>query len=330
MNDKINYRSEIIFLYDVTNSNPNGDPFNANRARIDEETGYCLVTDVRLKRTIRDYIDNNPKYSDGYDIFIKEVPNEDGANKNMKARLKDFLPNPNKVFENVKKAEAEGKKAILKSCFDIRTFGGVMPVDIKIKDKKDKDKSKSDKGSITITGPTQFGIGKSLHPVRENLISLSLTMATKDESKTGSLAEGGKPGIKYGLIGFHGVINENVAKETLMDERDVDVLLKGIWEGTRNLLTTSKKGHMPRLLIKVDYTDGYFVGDLLDRVSLDSKGKESAAFDSPKDYSVDVTELNSALKKADGLGYLAKVSVLKDDFLELSDEIYNAEALKIK
>ena len=330
MNDKINHRSEIIFLYDVTNANPNGDPFNANRARVDEETGYCLVTDVRLKRTIRDYINNHPKYSDGYNIFIKEVSNEDGTNKNMKARLKDFLPNPDKVFENVKKAEAEGKKAILRSCFDIRTFGGVMPVDISIKDKKDKNKSKSDKGSITMTGPTQFGIGKSLHPVRENLISLSLTMATKDESKTGSLAEGGKPGIKYGLIGFHGVINENVAKETLMTEKDVDVLLKGVWEGTRNLLTTSKKGHMPRLLLKVDYTDGYFVGDLLDRISLKSKDKEPVAFDSPKDFTVNVEELNAALKKSEELGHLAKVSVLKDNNLELTEEIYKAEELKLK
>lgn len=327
MKNKIKHRSELVFLYDVTNANPNGDPFNANRARIDEETGVCLVTDVRLKRTIRDYIDKHPKKTDGNEIFIKEVSNEDGTNKNMKVRFKDFLPNPNKVFENVKKAEIEGKELVLESCFDIRTFGAVIPIDVKV---KDKNKSKSDKGSITLTGPTQFGIGKSLHPVRENLISLSLTMATKDESKTGSLAEGGKPGIKYGLIGFHGVINENAALDTQMTQSDTSVLLNAMWNGTLNLLTTSKKGHMPRLLLKVDYTDAYFVGDLLDRISLDSKGKEPVSFDSPKDFAVNVSELNEALKKAEKLGHLAKVSLLKDDKLELSEEIYQAEDLNLK
>ena len=295
MSTDIKHRSELIFLYDVSYANPNGDPLDGNRPRMDEETGHCLVTDVRLKRTVRDFLlrEGFNGDNDKGDIFIRD---EDGMPVSGAQRAKSY----------------EDKDEFREKFIDVRLFGGVSAVG---------------KKKFNLTGPVQFGIGKSLHQVKENFIK-----------GTGAFAGEGKKqktfreeyNITYGLIAFHGVINENAAKETDLTSDDVDWLLKGVWQGTKDLLSRSKKGHMPRLLLKVDYTDGYFVGDLLDRISLDSKGKEPVAFDSPKDYSMDVSELNAALKKSEELGHLAKVSVLKDDFLELSEDIYNAEDLKLK
>lgn len=296
MSTEIKHRSEIIFLYDVSYANPNGDPLDANRPRIDEETFHCLVTDVRLKRTIRDFLLENGfdgKSGNG-DIFIRD---EDGMPVTGAQRSKHY----------------NDKDEFKEKFIDVRLFGGVSAVE---------------KKKFNLTGPVQFGIGKSLHPVKENFIKGTGAFATKEGAQQKTFRE--EYNITYGLIAFHGVINENAARNTGLKQDDVDWLLKGVWQGTKDLLSRSKKGHMPRLLLKIDYTNGYFVGDLLDRLKLDSKGKEEQAFDSPKDFAVNVSELNQALKKAEKLGHLHAVSVLKDDNLELSEEIHKAQELELK
>src|SRR3989337_3902464 len=85
-NNIIKNRSEILFLYDVANANPNGDPVDENKPRIDEETGRNIVTDVRLKRTIRDYLHEQK----GKEVFIREIRKEDGNLKTKEDRLNDF------------------------------------------------------------------------------------------------------------------------------------------------------------------------------------------------------------------------------------------------
>jgi len=295
MSTDIKHRSELIFLYDVSYANPNGDPLDGNRPRMDEETGHCLVTDVRLKRTVRDFLirEGFDGTSDKGDIFIRD---EDGMPVTGAQRSKSY----------------NDKNEFKEKFIDVRMFGGVSAVE---------------KKKFNLTGAVQLGMGKSLHPVHENFIKGTGAFATKVGAEQKTFRE--EYNITYALVAFHGVINENAAKETGLTLEDVDWLLKDVWQGTKDLLSRSKKGHMPRLLVKVDYTDGYFIGDLLDRISLDSKGKEPVAFDSPKDYSVNVTHLNAALKKAEKLGHLTKVSVLKDDFLELSEDIYKSEQLEL-
>src|SRR3989304_1232950 len=87
MTETIKNRSEILFLYDVTNANPNGDPVDENKPRIDEETGRNIVTDVRLKRTIRDYL----KDFKGKEIFVREISDDEGNIQDAKQRAEDFL-----------------------------------------------------------------------------------------------------------------------------------------------------------------------------------------------------------------------------------------------
>lgn len=342
-NTTIENRSELLFLYDVKYANPNGDPMDVNRPRMDEDSMKCLVTDVRLKRTIRDYIDTslNSEQKKGNEIFIKEIIKEDGNTASVKDRIREVSKNAK--TKNLK----EIKKFILDNFIDTRLFGATYPVELskeKIKKEEEteeieddnaepKKKEKEAKDSITLTGPVQFNIGSSLHKVKEVPFNLSLVMASGEGKKTGSLAEGGKKTIKYGLIGFHGVINEVASKLTQLSQEDVELLLKGMWVGTKELLTTSKKGHMPRLLIKVNYQPGFFIGDLLELINIvnknNSKGEqiEDEQIESVSDYILNTKALNEVLKKHKGK--IISIQVKKDDRLELSEPIFNSSELII-
>lgn len=332
--ETIKNRSELLFLYDVKDGNPNGDPMAGNRVRFDEESKKCLVTDLRLKRTVRDYLMNYKNQP----IFIREVKNDEGYVSTVKDLLNLVLPD--KTFNSTQEAEKEGRKLILEKFTDIRLFGGTIPLAVKVKKKAKKakgvadtnedKKEEEDKGSITMTGPVQFSIGRSLHQVRENNMGLSMTIATKEKSKTGSLAPEGRKTIYYGLIGFHGVINENAAKHTGLTDKDVKLLLEGIWEGTRNLLTQSKKTHMPRLLIKIDYKNSFFIGDLLERIKLqpvpvNEKKKKEDEFQDISEFIIDVSELNRVLES--NMSKIENVWVKKDERANLSTNVLNQKDL---
>ncbi len=229
MTETIRNRSEILFIYDIRDGNPNGDPLDENKPRIDEETGINLVTDVRLKRTIRDYL-NNFK---GSEIFVREIIYDEQNRyiQDGKKRAKDF---------------GEDAKRILNECIDVRLFGGVIPL------KED---------SITYTGPVQFKMGRSLHRVTMKHIKGTGAFASKEGSKQATFRE--EDILPYSLILFYGIINENAAKHTGLSEEDVKLLLEGLWNGTKSLISRTKAGQVPRLLLKVNYSkENYHIGDL--------------------------------------------------------------------
>jgi len=143
-------RSEVLFLYDVVNSNPNGDPVDENKPRIDEETGKNIVTDVRLKRTIRDYLHD---YKNN-DIFVLEIRDKDGKLKTKEDRLKDFNNDP---------------EAIINECIDIRLFGATTAVEGQ---------------TMALTGPVQFKYGVSLHKVDLTYIKGTTVMPSQADKKT--------------------------------------------------------------------------------------------------------------------------------------------------
>lgn len=329
--EPIKNRSEIVFLYDIKLNNPNGDPMNGNAPRIDEETGKCLVTDVRLKRTVRDYLYEKYKGIDGKDIFIREIVKEDGTLKDVKTRSKDFiLPNneeakDNDIIQNYidKKLKSEekkkhkqlllsnAKKNILDQCIDIRLFGGTLAQDIL----EDKNKRGD---SITFTGPVQFGMGFSLNKVQQKSIAHSFVMASGEDKSAGSQAE--ENIIKYGLFGFHGVINENAASNTNLSDEDIKELLDGLWNGTKNLLTRSKKGQMPRLLLKIDYKPGFFIGDLVEKLKLvPNQGINEDDYSDIQDFTIDTTELIKSLRKHKN--NIVAITVQVDDRVKLTTDI---------
>lgn len=271
-------KSELLFLYDVKDANPNGDPLDENKPRIDEETGQNIVTDVRLKRTIRDYFFDYKGYNgeDGKDIFVREIETEPGKIQDGKTRAKDF----------------SGKKdEILKNCIDVRLFGGTIPLD---------------KASITLTGPVQFKMGRSLHPVVMKHIQGTGAFASKGGAKQATFRE--EDILYYSLISFHGIINPAAAKYAHTTEEDVRLLIEGIWEGTKNLISRSKFGHMPRFLLKINYNSPrFFIGDLDRQISAKLKS------DMPAEQLRDISELQ------------LDVSLLKTCFSQYKQNISSVE-----
>ncbi|MCK8827887.1 type I-B CRISPR-associated protein Cas7/Csh2 [Natroniella acetigena] len=263
----VDKRSELVFLYDIKDANPNGDPLDQNKPRIDEETGINLVTDVRLKRTIRDYLYDYKDYNGEAekDIFVREIENDDGSIQDGKARAKDFKEDPDKVLEG---------------CIDVRLFGGVIPLS---------------GDSITYTGPVQFQMGRSLHSVELKYIKGTGAFASSSGKSKKTFRE--EYVVPYSLIGFYGIVNENAAQETDLTEEDAKLLIEGIWKGTKNLITRSKVGQIPRLLLKVTYSEeNFFIGELKHYIKLDSDKREEEIRD-VEDYQLDLTMLLDVLEK---------------------------------
>ena len=336
--ETIKNRSEIVFLYDIKLNNPNGDPMNGNSPRVDEETGKCLVTDVRLKRTVRDYLFEKYQGEGNKDIFIRQIV-ENGYTKDVKTRSKDFIvannsdEKENEIIQNYidKKLKSDekkkhkqpfldnAKKNILSKCIDIRLFGGTLAQDI-IEDKNHRG------DSVTFTGPVQFGMGISLNKVQQKSIAHSFVMASGNEKTAGSQAE--ENIIKYGLFGFHGVINENAAANTHLSNKDVVELLDGLWNGTKNLLTRSKKGQMPRMLIKIDYQPGFFIGDLVEKLTLvPNQGVNEEDYSDVTDFTINTDNLISTLRKHKDK--IVDISVSLDDRIKLTTDI-SVEEFKSK
>jgi CRISPR-associated protein Csh2 len=308
MKEIIKKRSEILFIYDVTDANPNGD-VDENKPRIDEETGYNIVTDVRLKRTIRDYLHDFKEQ----EIFVREERDNEGALK-TKEDIYETYGSPDEV---------------IKRCIDIRLFGGTFALkkrDDKKKKTEEAEEEKPTERAFALTGPVQFKFGRSLHRIGEPTFVRGTTVMPSQEKKgAGTFWE--TYILPYSLIAFYGIINENAAKDTGLTEKDVELLLDGIWNGTKNLITRSKVGQIPRLLLQVIYKEkNYHIGELDHRIKLvknnpNQKDEEIRRIDEIK---LDVTELADVLEK--NKDKIEKIRYKKDKYLEI---IKNGKTIEI-
>lgn len=270
---EVKNRSEIIFLYDVKDNNPNGDPLNENKPRIDEETGINYVTDVRLKRTIRDFISKKYNQNPPNRIFMLGERKEDNTLKSIKDITHEFSS-----IEDIRN-----------SCIDIRLFGGTIAV------KSDK-KSEEKEDCNAITGAVQFRIGRSLHRIVENEIQITRTVPNEQNRTQGTF--GFDQRLFYSLIKFYGVINENTAAHNKLSEEDVQTLLQAMWWGTKELNTRSKIGHTPRVLLKIDYKPGFYIGDLDSKIKIKNLNNlPDEALRSTEDYELNLEKLENALNR---------------------------------
>lgn len=287
--------SEFLFLFEAVMSNPNGDPDQENKPRMDYETNTLLVSDSRRKRDIRDFIS-----SKGYEIFVNslgdnkvpmdvmfdKVVNEvlnkkDNLNtivnkypvlndlaKKIEFSLNrsiDYLEEKKKFLTN---KEFKEKKAdfirfnnelitaiIKESLIDIRWFGSAMAVE---------------GVSKTFTGPIQINWGYSLHPV-EIIQSNTITSIMNDDSST----FGKKYKVHYALTAHHGTVCKKNAERTGLQENDLDLFRKAIVQGMISNQTDSKQGQVPLIYFEVIYKPeyDYYLGDLrrFINVSYDSK-----------------------------------------------------------
>jgi len=279
-------RSEILFLYDIENANPNGDPNDENKPRIDEETGKNIVTDVRLKRTVRDHL-----FANDNEIFVREVIyDNNGHIQDAKLRASDYLESVKDKLNEMSAEEQKKviKETVLKECIDIRLFGATIPLDLKVN-------KKTVTSSITFTGPVQFKMGKSLHSVKTQYVKGTGAFASKQGATQKTFRE--EYVLPYSLIAFSGIVNENAAKETNLSEEDIKLLIKSIWNGTKGLISRSKFGQMPRLLLKINYsTANFFIGELDNLISIASD-KRDEQLRGPDDYKIDLTKLLAKIDK---------------------------------
>ncbi|GGE27221.1 type I-B CRISPR-associated protein Cas7/Csh2 [Psychroflexus planctonicus] len=293
----IKKRSEFLFLYDIENANPNGDPLNENRPRLDAEDNTILVSDVRLKRTIRDYWFEYENYngSDGKDIFVRETKYEKNGEQ--------FINTGKRRAEIFK----ESKDKVLETCIDVRVFGGILPI------KKNK---------FTFIGPVQFQMGKSLHQAEIITEAGTGAFASSDGKKQNTFRTEYK--VPYALIGFNGIINEKAAQYSKMTENDKELLLRGIWDGTKNLISRSKFGQRPLLIFTINYKKPYYIGSLRQRLNIVSE-KSEFKLRSTKDYKIDLTdmlhEISNQRDKIDSIEVRCDNSL---NFLK-SGEDYNLE-----
>lgn len=214
MKEAIKNRYEFVVLFDVENGNPNGDPDAGNMPRIDAETNYGIVTDVCLKRKIRNYVDVVKEDCDGYKIYVKEGVTLDVNRKLAYASTKVEVP--------AKAEEPKDKQDFRKitgfmceNFFDIRTFGAVMTL-------------KYNCGQVR--GPVQINFAKSVEPIVPSELSItSCTYANEDET---SSKMGRKHIVPYALYRVEGYISANLARKTTGFSEDDLALL---WEAIINM-----------------------------------------------------------------------------------------------
>lgn len=230
--------SEILFIYEAKKCNPNGDPDNENKPRMDWSSRRNLVSDVRLKRYIRDYL----YLIKGNDIFVRK---EDGNHVDATQRTKSLSQRLGKNDLSL--------SDFLNAWIDVRLFGATIPI------KGDGDKGKS----IAITGPVQFTWGYSFNKV-DILDSSSITSVFAAAKESGGTI-GKDWRVKYSLLGFYGRINRHFGKYSGITEDDIRLLDEAVWKSLTVIANTHTKiGQEPKVYIRVEYKDDtdFFIGDL--------------------------------------------------------------------
>lgn len=327
--EPVQNRSEIAILWDAELCNPNGDPLADDRPRRDNVTNRGIVTDVRIKRYIRDQLAD-----DGHDIFIRAAETEDGTRMRRDELLLDTFEGVASVDEVEELSGLFDGRALgdvfLDTVTDVRYFGVTLSFsdDDIDEDQKAFYKAATDALDPQIEGPVQFGHGRSLHPVHlaEHTERLAPIVQGKTGKEQGTFANDYR--IKYGMYAMHGVINENAADNARLSDRDVKRLDNTTWRAlTNQTLTRSKFGQTPRLYVRVEYSDSsYYDGALRNAFDLDESSKDHAELETVDDLSVDVSGLVTTLEsRADGIEQIriktSPIVTFSNDGDEIADSL---------
>lgn len=219
MSQAILNRYEFVYLFDVENGNPNGDPDAGNMPRIDPETNFGLVTDVCLKRKIRNYVGIKEDCKPPFEIYVKEkaVLN----NQNDRAYL--AYPEIKKEKKKLPKSQEEALKVTGWMCanfYDVRTFGAVMTTDV---------------NCGQVRGPVQINFAKSIEPVSPlefSITRMAVTTEKEAEAQSGdNRTMGRKQIVPYGLYRAEGYVSAKLAEKTGFGESDLALL----WEALENM-----------------------------------------------------------------------------------------------
>lgn len=281
MSGVIRNRYEFIILFDVENGNPNGDPDAGNLPRIDPESGYGIVTDVCLKRKIRNYVETVKEDEVGYRIYIKEgIPLN---TSDQEAYLS--LETNDKDIKALKKKDPDVDKKIrdfmCKNFYDIRTFGAVMTTFVK-----------AALNCGQVRGPVQMGFARSIDPIISQEVTITrVAITTQDDAEKKKTEMGRKNIVPYALYRAEGYISANLARKvTGFSEEDLELL----WEAIVNMFEIDHSAARGKMAVRrlIVFKHSKELGDcpayqLFDAVEV--KKKEEVVY--PRkytDYSVSV------------------------------------------
>ena len=226
--ENLKNRIDFVYIFDVQNGNPNGDPDAANAPRVDAEDMHGIVTDVCLKRKVRNYVqtivaeDDKNEFQEGYDIFVKDKAVLDA----LVEKVYDY-ESVKKIKDKDKKKE-EAKNLLCKNFFDIRTFGQVIATS-----------GKQDQ----VRGPIQLTFARSVDEITPRPLSITRCAVTKEEKNTETddvrqkeRTMGRKNIVPYGLYVCYGFISANLAKQTGFSEEDLELF----WDALKNMFDVDR------------------------------------------------------------------------------------------
>lgn len=300
-------KSEILFLYETSYNIPNGDPFTGEQ-RYDEETKKILVSDVRMKRYVRTYLEEKK-----LPIYVSE--NTGAGKTDSKGVLTWIAQN-----RNEKKLTNIGD--ILKEQLDVRLFGGISTLDDKVKIKIEGKDVDFTNGHVQFTGPVQFALlNPSMNEVNLRMHQNTTHFTSKAENTQGSI--GTTTLVPYSLIQIHGWVNPKVAEKTEMKEEDLKLMYEGLWYGTSgdgSSHSRSKVGQNSVLLLEIEYAQNnqkiYGVDRLIElKPKNNKKGEELRSMD---DYDLNFSKLfeRAETTKVAKVKYYTEIEEIKALFEE--------------
>lgn len=304
-------KSELLFLYENSYSMPNGDPFTGEQ-RYDEETKKILVSDVRIKRFIRDFLEGQKNL-----IYVSD---KTGAGKTSAAGVIKHL------YEKTFEKKIDDVQEILKKCIDVRLFGGIAT----LKDKEATVANVKLKNAHTqFTGPVQFSLlNPSLNKVNMRMHQNTTHFTSSEDKKQGSI--GTTTLVPYSLVQIHGWINPLSAIETEMTTTDEAIMFKALWHSVNDINTRTKHGDsvfVVQIVYKNNYNKIYGIDRLIEIKAKDEQ-KTEEAFRSRDDFNIDFSEFAKAVKteKVKEIKYYTEIEELEVVFrkqLGLKDENNN-------
>lgn len=297
-------KSEILFLYESTYSIPNGDPFTGEQ-RYDDETKKILVSDVRIKRFIRDYfVDKGTE-----DVFVINDKSilENAAGVKLKgagSALRMLTLKKKYTDDSVKTDGKVSAVKIMQKCIDVRLFGGISA---EIND------------AVNLTGAVQFALlNPSLNAVDLRIHQNTSVFSSSEEKSRGAI--GTTTVVPYSLNQIHGWINPYSAKQTGLSEADVNKMFKALWESVNNANTRTKSNQNSLLLLQIVYSEPNKKLYGIDRAIKLKSEKRDEQIRNSDDYALDLSKFTEKVNTdaVSVVNFYTEKSELKDQLSGLN------------
>lgn len=333
----ITEKSEILFLYESKYSMPNGDPFTGEQ-RYDEDSKRILVSDVRIKRFIRDYFlqVNEMNQNDAYEVYVINTEKLSQGEKESGSAIRiNFLATKEKFkkdFDVVAKASKTNKQEakahqLFQKCIDVRLFGGI---------------STKVGAAANITGPVQFALlNPSLNKVDLRIHQNTSVFSSSEEKSRGAI--GTTSVAPYSLCQIHGWVNPFSAKHSGLEQSDLDEMFAALWHSVNNVNTRSKSNQSSLLLIQIVYnevTDKIYGTDKLLSISTELKNErgEVVSYKAHEqirewdDLQLDLEKLKTAAlsQKVKAINYYTEIIELENQLKDLEKEESDENKKKFK